>query len=87
MATRDPKSWNFLGSQNGSNWTTLDSQSNQSFGIRMQMKTCNIGNTTAYRYYRLQITANHGAPGVAIGELGLWGDSGRTTPTAPAASL
>jgi hypothetical protein len=78
--TRDPKNWNFLGSQDGSNWTTLDSQSNQSFAIRMGMNTYNIGNTTAYRYYQLQITANNGATGVAVAELGLWGDSGQTIP-------
>ncbi len=80
VATRDPKSWNFLGSQDGSTWTTLDSQSNQSFTIRMGMNTYNIGNTTAYRYYQLQVTANNGATGVAVGELGLWGDSGQTIP-------
>ena len=78
VATRDPKSWSFLGSQDGSNWTTLDSQSNQSFANRMQMNTYNIGNATAYRYYELQITANNGATGVAVAELGLWSDTGRT---------
>jgi hypothetical protein len=75
---RDPKSWSFLGSQDGSTWTTLDSQSNQSFALRMGMNTYPIGNTTAYRYYRLDVTANNGATGVAIGEFGLWGDTGRT---------
>jgi len=80
LATRDPKSWNFLGSQDGSTWTTLDSQSDQSFVIRMGMNTYNVGNTTAYRYYRLDVTANNGATGLAIAELGLWGDSGQTIP-------
>jgi hypothetical protein len=46
----------------------------------MQMKTYDIGNTTAYRFYRLDITANNGATGVAVAELGLWGDSGQTIP-------
>jgi hypothetical protein len=78
--TRDPKSWNFLGSQDGSTWTTLDSQSNQSFIARFAMNTYAIANTTAYRYYRLDVTANNGAGGVAIGELGLWSDTGRTLP-------
>jgi len=76
--TRDPKSWNFLGSQDGTTWTTLDTQSNQSFAARFLQNTYNIGNTTAYRYYQIQITANNGAGGVAIGDLGLWGDTGRT---------
>jgi len=81
VADRDPKSWNFLGSQDGSNWTTLDSQSNQSFVTRMGMNAYDIGNTIAYRYYRLNITANNGATGVAISELGLWSDSGHTIPS------
>jgi hypothetical protein len=80
VATRDPKSWNFLGSQDGSTWTTLDSQSNQTFAARMQQNTYNLGNTTAYRYYRLDVTANNGATGLAVAELGLWGDSGQTIP-------
>jgi hypothetical protein len=46
----------------------------------MGMNTYDIGNTIAYRYYRLEITANNGATGVAVSELGLWGDSGQTIP-------
>jgi len=80
VSSRDPKSWTFLGSQDGSTWTTLDTQNNQSFIIPMWQNTYNIGNTTACRYYRINITANNGATGVAIGDLGLWGDSGRTIP-------
>jgi hypothetical protein len=77
---RDPKDWNFLGSQDGVAWTTLDSQSNQSFANRYQQNTYAIGNATAYRYYRLEITANNGEVGVQLSELGLWGDSGHTIP-------
>jgi len=80
VATRDPKSWTFLGSQDGSNWTTLDSETNQSFANRLQQNTYNIGNTTAYRYYQLNITADNGATAVAVAELGLWSDTGRTIP-------
>lgn len=83
VAKRDPKSWNFLGSQDGSKWTTLDSQSDQTFALRMQMNTYNVGNTTAYRFYQLQITANNGAAGVAVAELGLWGDSPAQHPGPP----
>jgi len=80
VAARDPKSWSFLGSQDGSTWTLLDAPSNQSFANRMQTNTYPIGNITAFRYYQLQITANNGDTGVAVAELGLWGDSGRTIP-------
>lgn len=74
VADRDPKSWNFRASQDGVQWITLDSQSDQTFVSRMQMKRCNIANTTAYRFYQLQITANNGAPGMALSEMGLWGN-------------
>jgi hypothetical protein len=78
---RDPTSWQFQGSQDGSTWTTLDTQSSQSFITEQAQNTYNIGNTTAYRYYRLNITANNGGTsGVAISELGLLGDTGRTIP-------
>ncbi|HEY8962317.1 MAG TPA: RICIN domain-containing protein [Luteolibacter sp.] len=46
----------------------------------MAQNTYNIGNATAYRYYRLNITANNGDTSVAISELGLYGDTGRTVP-------
>lgn len=78
VPARDPKGWQFQGSQDGSTWTTLDTQSNQTFAYQAAQKTYNIGNTTAYRYYRLNITANNGdAYSVAIGDLGLWSDTGR----------
>lgn len=81
IAARDPKDWQFQGSQDGVNWTTLNSQSGQSFAHLYQMKTYDIGNTTAYRYYRLNVTANNGDPTfLHVGELGLWGDTGRTIP-------
>jgi regulation of enolase protein 1 (concanavalin A-like superfamily) len=81
LTTRNPKDWQFQASQDGTTWTTLDTQSNQSFVYLFRPLTYNISNTTAYRYYRLNITANNGyAYAVHVGELGLWGDSGHTIP-------
>lgn len=80
VATRDPKSWNFRASHDGVSWTWLGSASDQLFDIRMQQKAYDIPNTTAYRFYRLEVTVNNGATGVAVAELGLWGDSGQTIP-------
>jgi regulation of enolase protein 1 (concanavalin A-like superfamily) len=80
VATRDPKDWTLQGSQDASTWTTLDTQSGQLFANRLQQNTYNIGNTTAYRYYRLNITADNGATHVAVAELGLWSDVGHTVP-------
>jgi hypothetical protein len=80
VPARDPKDWQFQGSQDGSTWTTLDTRSGQTFAIQMAQNTYNISNTTAYRYYRLNVTANNGDTTLAVAELGLWGDSGRTVP-------
>jgi len=80
VPARDPKDWQFQGSNDGSAWTTLDTRSNQSFAARFKVNTYNIGNTTAYRYYRLNVTANGGDGSTQLSELGLWSDTGRTIP-------
>ena len=81
IPARDPKNWQFQGSNDGVNWTTLDTQSNQAFAIRMQQNTYNIANTTAYRYHRFNVTANNGdATFTHLGDIGLWNDVGRTVP-------
>ena len=78
---RDPKDWQFLASNDGTHWTTLDSQSGQTFALRMQMSMYNVSSTTAYRFYRLNVTANNGHPDILhIGDIGLWNDTGRTIP-------
>jgi len=56
-AGRDPKNWNLQGSNDGSTWTALNTQSNQTFAARFQKNTYTLANTTAYRYFRLNITA------------------------------
>jgi fibronectin type 3 domain-containing protein len=76
---RDPKNWEFQGSNDGSAWTTLDTQTDQAFQWRGYQRVFELTNTTAYRYYRLNVTANNGDGSfLHLGELGLWGDSGRT---------
>jgi hypothetical protein len=60
LTPRDPKAWQFQGSNDGSAWTTLDTQSNQTFTERYQLQTYAIASPASYRYYRLNITANNG---------------------------
>ena len=55
---RDPMDWQFQGSQNGTDWTTLDTRTNESFATRGERREYKVGTTGAYRYYRLNITAN-----------------------------
>lgn len=78
---RDPKDWQFQGSSDGSNWTTLNTQSGQTFTNRYQANTYPIASPAAYRYYRLNITANNGSStGIQFSELALLTDQGRTIP-------
>lgn len=67
---RDPKNWQFQGSHDGNTWTTLDTQSGQTFSNRFQIIQYPINNTAAYEFYRLNITANNGdSSGVQLSEL------------------
>ncbi|MEV1286098.1 ThuA domain-containing protein [Micromonospora sp. NPDC049679] len=76
---RDPKDWKLQGSQDGQSWTSLDTQTGQSFPQRFQTKPYQFDNTQAYQYYRLDITANGGEPLIQLAELGLFG----ANPTPP----
>jgi hypothetical protein len=83
---RDPKNWTFDGSNDGVNWTTLHTTSNQSFADREQRHIYVFNNTTTYTYYRLNITANSGESIIQLSELEIFGSGNGTTDTgAPAA--
>ena len=71
---RDPQDWQFQGSNDGTTWVTLDSQSNQVFKGRVVTNTYNISNQTKYGYYRLNITKCLGNGITQLGELELWAD-------------
>ena len=57
---RSPKTWTLEGSPNGTVWTTLDTQTNVAAWSSGEVRTYKTSNTTAYRYYRLNITAIQG---------------------------
>jgi len=70
---RDPRDWQFQGSNDGSTWTTLDAQGSQLFANRYQQNTYTLASPAAYRYYRLNITANNGdATFTDLAEVGLY---------------
>jgi hypothetical protein len=70
---RDPKDWQFQGSNDGTAWTTLDTQSGQAYAQRYEMKSFTVASPAAYRYYRLNITANNGDTGFTdLSEFGLF---------------
>ncbi|MDQ0914639.1 immunoglobulin-like domain-containing protein [Paenibacillus sp. V4I5] len=60
--TRDPKNWRVEGSNDGTNWSVLDEQNNQTFSSRFQTKEYTITDDKVkeYAYYRLFILNNNG---------------------------
>jgi hypothetical protein len=70
---RDPKDWQFQGSNDGTTWTTLDTQSGQAFPNRFQLKSYTVATPGAYRWYRLNITSNNGDTAFTdLAEIGLY---------------
>jgi hypothetical protein len=88
----NPSTWQFQGSNDGSSWTTLDSKTNQTLTTGTcctpfagGSNTYTISNSTAYRYYRLYVTASQGTS-IAIVEFEISGTqaiSGQYTATFP----
>jgi hypothetical protein len=69
---RDPRSWRFLGSLDGTTWVILDTRTNETFSSRGETRDFGFVNPTAYLFYRLEITANAGdTTAVQIAELAL----------------
>jgi hypothetical protein len=59
-AERDPLHWTLQGSTNGTAWNTVDSRNNEDFPSRFQRREFTFTNSTAYTYYRLNMTNNSG---------------------------
>ena len=53
----NPRTWTFEGSNNGSSWTTLDTQTNFVAGVSTFFSFDISANTTSYTFYRINITA------------------------------
>ncbi|MBB4683494.1 GH92 family glycosyl hydrolase [Amycolatopsis jiangsuensis] len=82
FAGRDPQDWTLQGSADGVQWTELDKQTGQSFPDRLQRKDYQLdGASPAYRFYRLDVTRNHGDDALQLSELEL---GGTTPPPVPA---
>lgn len=59
----DPKDWSLYATNDTlGTWTKLDSQTGQKFTFRGETKTFSLTNTTYYKFYKLDITANNGDP-------------------------
>lgn len=59
---RDPKDFRLLGSTDGQNWDTVDTRTGVTFSGRQTTNTYTLGAaTSAYSFFRLDITANNGS--------------------------
>ncbi|WP_399931298.1 GH92 family glycosyl hydrolase [Streptomyces kanamyceticus] len=63
-APRDPRDWTLKGSADGKEWKVLDERKGEAFDGRHKTKKYDFANATAYRHYRLDVTANNGAPDI-----------------------
>ena len=58
---RDPYSWTFGGSNDGTTFTTLDTRTAIDFDARFQTRQFNVTNTTQYAFYRFDFQTPFGA--------------------------
>jgi len=58
---RDPKTWQFQGSVDGSTWATLRCPQQCILTEAFTQYKFTFSNTAAYNYYRMLVTANNGA--------------------------
>jgi hypothetical protein len=69
---RDPSSWTISGSNDGINWTEIDSQSGIIFDKRFEEKSFNVNSDASYSYFKIEITCNSGSV-LQFAELKLFG--------------
>lgn len=81
-ASRDPKSWGFQGSNDGSTWVDLDEKTDVVFSKRKQTRVFTVANTVAYKMYRLDFKSNNGSAEFQLAEIDLFeGDVSRIGPS------
>ncbi|TAG09590.1 MAG: hypothetical protein EAZ42_06495 [Verrucomicrobia bacterium] len=80
---RDPRNWTLQGSNNGNDWTTVDTRSNETFSARLQRRVFTVASPGTFSSYRLNVSANQSGSILQLAELELYSGSGSTV-TAPA---
>ncbi|MGW2067752.1 GH92 family glycosyl hydrolase [Streptomyces sp. NPDC001953] len=80
---RDPKDFTVQGSNDGSTWNDLDSRTGVSFSGRFATNTYSFTNTTAYSYYRLNVTANSGDSIIQLADWNISDGSNVIPPATP----
>jgi hypothetical protein len=64
---RTPKTWTFEGSNNGSAWTTLDTQTNWASANSTDNAYFTVSSPGSYLYYQLNVSANNGNGYMGVG--------------------
>ena len=71
--TRPPKAWTFEGSNDGDNWTVLDTRTGQTWSSG-QVRSYSFQNDDAYVYYKFDCTELNGATDyLMLWEIEFWG--------------
>jgi hypothetical protein len=60
---RDPYTWTLSGSNDGVNYTVVDTRTAQTFGSRFQTRLYEFSNNVAYEYYKFDMLTRYGATG------------------------
>jgi len=72
VPARDPGTSTISGSNDGINWTVIDTQSGITFDSRFEEKSFTVTNETSYSYYRIEMTCNSGSV-LQLAEMQLFG--------------
>jgi len=74
---QDPRNWTLEGSNDGTNWVTVDAEylegwGNDDVAMRRVPRTFLVNQPAAYRMYQMNIATNNGAPATQLAELTLY---------------
>ncbi|MBN8854278.1 MAG: hypothetical protein BGO55_07775 [Sphingobacteriales bacterium 50-39] len=71
---RDPMDWNVVGSNDGTNWDTLDVRTGENFASRIETVhyTLNNNSNKAYTYIRVNVTQRNGGAGDGLFQMSEW---------------
>ena len=83
---RDPRDFVVQGSNDGSTWTDLDKRAGETFSGRFATNTYSFTNTSAYAFYRLNVTANSGDSLVQLADWNISDGSDVRPPATPMVS-
>lgn len=72
-ASSDARSWTLSASNDGSTWTVLDEQTDQTFATRCTLRRYDAAADKAYTMFRLNVTKNNGGSALAVSEWQLHG--------------